>query len=360
MIVIDNKKKYLYFLVIILIGGSIYLVFWGEINLPVNDKNEIILKHNLLSRECLEDTSLVNLNIERLEKNATDAKYNEGVAHVSVRQKTDEKISSFDIENVTPGRFYFPGIQKCGIYIIRTFGYDYQKKIPLQEYRRELWMYAYDGSGRILMTDSAKWSHESTLGDFRIDPSEHYLVLAKGYLGSPDYSIVVKNLETLEDIFILPITEIKNRKPDIVGDMGFESTSSFGWTKNGHYFWARTSSGANTLGFIRIDTQTWQTDLLSAPKDILGGDVLNFENGYITVHSGNVWYGIAEITEKKKEERRKQGIGTELYIYNLITGEKQFVAKTDEPLWYFSPRWISDAELRYIESNNERRVYEIK
>ncbi len=189
--------------------------------------------------------------------------------------------------------------------------------------------------------------------DFRISPQEKYLALKKGYLGKDDYAIVVKDLKTKEDVFVLPMTEIKKKNPKITGRIRFND-----WARDGRYFWADMHTGAITLGFIRVDTKNWTYDLFPAPKDVLGGDALNLENGYITVHPGNVWFGVVELNEREKEKRRKQGIGTELYIQNLATGERHFVAKTDEPLWYFKPRWLSDTELEYALPGGEKRVYE--
>ena len=56
-----------------------------------------------------------------------------------------------------------------------------------------------------------------------------------------------------------------------------------GWLdKDNRYFWA-VPIGANVLGFIRIDLKL-ERELFSVPADVLGGDALNLENGYITVH----------------------------------------------------------------------------
>lgn len=151
------------------------------------------------------------------------------------------------------------------------------------------------------------------------------------------------------------MTEIEKKNPDIVGNIGLRN-----WSRDGRYFWADTTYGANELGFIRIDSQSWSVDLLSSPKDVLGGDALNVENGWITVHPNNVWFGIAQITEEEKAKRRAQGIGTELYIHNLFTGERQFVASTTEPFWFFKPRWLSDTKLQYELPTGKKKVYKIQ
>jgi len=54
-----------------------------------------------------------------------------------------------------------------------------------------------------------------------------------------------------------------------------------------------------------------------------------------------------------------KGIGTELYIENLLTQKRLFVDKTGEPLWYFKPKWISDNELQYEMPSGEKKIYVI-
>ncbi|MEK7608227.1 MAG: hypothetical protein AAB495_01480 [Patescibacteria group bacterium] len=199
------------------------------------------------------------------------------------------------------------------------------------------------------------FSYYST--EFRTSPDEQYISLVRGYLGKPDYALVIKDLATLEDAFTLSIQDIEKRNPDLVQDISF---SGGGWSKNSRYFWADTSYGANTLGFIRIDMQEKKFDLFPSPKDVLGGDALNLERGLTTIHPGNVWYGVTDITEEEKARRRKEGIGTELYIHNLLTGERTFIASTTEPLWFYQPRWTSETELQYTLPSGEKRVYVVR
>ncbi|MBI5147584.1 MAG: hypothetical protein HZA37_00305, partial [Parcubacteria group bacterium] len=167
--------------------------------------------------------------------------------------------------------------------------------------------------------------------------------------------LVIKDLNTKEDIFVLSAKSIFEQYSNVVGNFGLDK-----WTDDGRYFWGDISDGAYVNGFFRIDTQNWKTDIFEAPQDVLGGDALNIENGYITVHPGNTWFGFTDLTQEEKEKRRKQGMGTELYIENLFTKKRQFVVKIDEPLYYFKPQWLSDTELEYELPTGEKKIYEIK
>ncbi|HAZ03916.1 MAG TPA: hypothetical protein DCY97_17355 [Marinilabiliales bacterium] len=292
---------------------------------------------------CLSEDEFAEYNISKKAEN-------DGIADITVKEKmTNEEIFKFRIE-ISDSNHYHPiEMHQCGVYAIRTFGYDYKNKKNLEDYRRELWLYNYNGDGNSLLSDSAVWSYQNILGDFRISPDERYLVLQKAYFGSPDYAIVIKNIKTLDDIFVLPMLEIEKRNPDVVQDIIFND-----WTRDGRYFWVHTHIGADTLGFIRIDNTDWSYELFKSPPDVLGGDKLNLENGWLTVHPGNIWFGISDFTKEEVAKRRARGMGTEFYIYNFFTKERRFIDKTDEPLWYFKPNWISDTELEYSVPSGER------
>ena len=330
------KKKFVIILILILLILTAIVYYFFYYN----------------SKRCLDENEKVSYKGEEKENTLVDIT-------VFINDKiTEKELSSFKISDVYKN--YHPiELHTCGIYVIKFFNYTPKKSKQESGFRAEIWKYQYNGQGNNLLLLWKKNKDGSTTGDFspdfRVDPNEHYVVLLKGYFGSSDYAIIIKDLKTLKDVFSLPMTEIEKQKPELAQDIVFEN-----WTKDSRYFWANTHAGANTLGFIRIDTQTWKFDLLSAPADVLGGDALNIENGYITIHPGNVWYGIDEPTNEEIARRKKQGIGTELYVENLFSGKRYLVDKTDEPLWYFKPQWISDTELQYEMPNGEKRIYKIE
>jgi len=254
-------------------------------------------------------------------------------------------------------------LHPCGVYAMRQYNYDYSFGKPLPNYKDELWKYDYGGRGYLLMAlyDAERPAVANYSNDFRIDPTERYLVLAKGFAGSSDglYDIVFKDTKTMADVFVLPVSEVWGKYPYTIpgSSVGFEAG---GWTKDGRYFWANFFVGAPVLGYIRIDSTNWTYELFKAPPDVLGGDQLNLETGWLTVHPGNVWFGVSKLTEEEKAKRRAQGIGTELYIHNLITAERRFVVSTTEPLWYFRPNWLSDTELEYTLPSGEKKIFKVE
>lgn len=313
-----------------------------------------VITSPLFHPACLEDNEVATYTVSENPNGG-------GIATIFIKNKeTGEEIFNFQFEILIPD-YHSVELHKCGAYAVRDFNYDFNTRKSLPRYRAELWEYDYSRNGKMIVL-----LDEDTLGnlkgykhffssDFRVNPNEKYVSLIRGYLGQPDYALIIKNLEnTSTDVFILSITGIEKRNPDLVNDIELD-----GWTKDNRYFWARTHYGANVLGFIRIDIKNKTFDLFPAPNDVLGGDALNIEKGLITVHPDNVWYGIADVVEQEKTKRRNQGIGTELYLENLFNHARQLVASTTEPLYYFKPQWLSDTELQYELPIGEKKIYKI-
>ncbi|MFH1162235.1 MAG: hypothetical protein V1696_03100 [Candidatus Jorgensenbacteria bacterium] len=340
------QKKFFFLLILLIVASGLFLfyIYYSKPQPPaVTSQPPVNATTSQQVAEmrvgpCLADDEYAEYRAEKREGVPS-------VAAILVKEKdSNNEVFEFGIENVKVGHYHAYEIHKCNVYIVREFNYDYRKGKALPNYKIEIWQYQYDGKGKELVE----------IDDFRVDSVERYIAFLKGYLGSSDYAIVIKDLKTLNDVFTLPMSEIEKRNLEIVGDMQFEN-----WSSDGRYLWANTAYGANTLGFIRIDTKDRSVKLLPAPKDVLGGDALNLEKGLITVHPGNVWFGVSELDEQEKAKRRAQGIGTELYIYNLFTGKQLFVASTTEPLYYFKPKWPSDTELEYYFPSGEREVYRV-
>lgn len=346
---IDLKKVIiLTIFLLILVLLIIWTAYFCSVKNYLAEKQKEKQPEESNQEHCLADDEVASYEIK---KNPTGG----GIAEIFVKDKNgSQKRNSFNIE-ISSSEHYHPiEIHKCGAYAVRTFGYDYEKKTPMENYRRELWMYRYNGEGKSLISDFSKWSYENILGDFRVDPTETYVILERSYLGEEDYALIIKDLKTKEDAFVLPFQEIIDKYPDLVGSIGLRE-----WTKDGRYFWGDIFVGANVLGFFRIDTLNWKTDIFEAPGNVMGGDALNFSTGYITVHPYNKWYGIYEVEQEEKEKMRKEGIGSEIYTESLITKKRYFVNKTDEPLWFFKPKWISKTELEYYLPSGEKKIYEI-
>ena len=197
-----------------------------------------IKKQKLTHSPCLNDNEIA---IHEIDKGIA-----RGLAKISIRdRRTNEEIFSFQIENTSKAGHSIEKF-KCNIYVIRVFKYDDERGVPLPDYRTEIWRFSYNGNGEKILDLFKKEGAPDNYGqDFRIDPSETYIALERSYLGNPNYALVIKDLKTSEDIFILPLKEITNKYPKLEGSIGFNE-----WTKDGRYFWGNISYGANVLAFF--------------------------------------------------------------------------------------------------------------
>lgn len=304
----------------------------GKLNHPPCLSDDEIAKYEIIKRQ--NEVSLANIFIENKEK---------------------KELFKFQIELPIPDHYHPIEFHKCGVYATRSFNYDYLKKQALANYKIELWRYYYNGEGEPLIFLSGPISGSGIGTDFRVDPAENYVFLERSYLGHPDYALVVKNLETKEDVLSLSLKDITDKHPSLVGSIGLRE-----WTKNGRYFWNDIFVGAYILGFFRIDTTNWKVEIFEVPDGVLGGSALNIEKGYITRHPGYEWTGMDILTEQIKKEWQEHGKKSTLYLYNLFTKEQTLLETTDEPLWFFKPKWISETELEYELSTGEKKIYKIK
>lgn len=269
---------------------------------------------------------------------------------VNITDKKTEKIISFRIDNI----FSTPisvDTHHCGIYVVKFFNYNTKVSKQKPEFNAEFWKYYYNGEG-VKLFSVGDFSYE-----FRIDSPENYISLIKGYAGRDDYSIVIKDLKTLKDAFVLPIADVTKKNPNVVGDIGFYPG---GWTSDGKYFWVNMFIGAEVYGFVRINTKDWIYEVFPAPKMTMSGDALNINNGMLT-YGGNVapWSGVEEIDQQIQKEALQAGQISSFYIYNLFTKKQYLVATTTDPTYYFRPQWISDTELQYELPTGEKKIYKI-
>ncbi len=303
---------------------------------------------------CLRNDEIATYEVKKRKRNMGDT---EADVIISIRDKNNGLIkNSFQINDLFNDHSF--EVHKCGVYVLRMFNYNPEKTKQEPGYKDELWRYDYNGKGEPLLLFAEKPKEFIAYYDpvFRVSPDEIYIVLVRGgYLERPDYALVIRNLNLKTDDFVLPRQFLLEQHPEFIGLFSLRT-----WTKDGSFFWADLSTTANVEAFLRILRNSWKVDVLFAPEDVLGGDALNLEKGLITVHPGNVWYGIDVMTEQEKERRRAQGIGTELYIQDLFTGKRYFIDKTDEPLWFFKPQWFSDTELEYKLPTGEKKIYNIE
>ncbi len=334
------KTYFIIIAIVILLG----LVGVGIYFYQIKDKSEKI-NHN----PCLLDNEVADYKIEQKGISLADM-----IVIVSDKN-TKKEVASFEINNIFETSTSIE-LHRCGLYVIKMFNYDPRKAKQEVGYRDELWKYNYGGEGKslILLAEKPREFISYYSPDFRVDPEEIYIVLEQGYLGKSNYALVVKNLVTKNDAFILPLQEIANKYPYALGSFNMRE-----WTKNGQYFWGDVFVEANVLAFFRIERDAWKIDVFPVLQGTMGGTALNSELGYITYDDGPPWTGDLELDKIYKEQWGKEGRKVHFYLYNLFTKEQILLATIDDPLWSFKPEWLSDTEFEYYIPPGERKIYEI-
>lgn len=119
---------------------------------------------------------------------------------------------NFNISNV-PKSGDPPEIRKCGIYVRKFF-----KDSPR---RYEAWKYDYSGRGERMMVLDAFDRYGASMGAssnadyqplFKIDETETYVALVRSWYGEPEkHALVIKNLKTLDDVYVMTARELRER-----------------------------------------------------------------------------------------------------------------------------------------------------
>lgn len=347
-----SKVKRKLILVIIPIAGILLLGLLIWISNPYfKAKDRNIVQQS----KCLSDNEVATYPLEvGFEKYGFLAESTKTKISIKDKASGNEK-SSFEITDVlysgTPIE-----IHKCAVYVQKEF--DVKKPT----WRREIWRYAYDGKGEKLFTIAEYNEKKEKVfyysSDFRASNDERYMVLRK--VVDPDNGIgyfVFKDLNYEKDIFSLPLSDIASYNfGSYVNFDGFGR----GWTKNDKYFWARIPEGSDIHAFIRVNTENWTFEVISAPKGTMGGDKLNVEKGFITYRSNAApWTGDSLADERFREQAIKNNSLTYFNAYDLFNKKSYQLASTNDPVKGFDSWWISDTELEYYLPSGERKIFKI-
>jgi len=208
------RKETIILVILLLISLLIGAIYLAKV-LPAN-KQEEEKSERISHSPCLSDDEIAEYLID--DKYAVELKYPKFPLTINVKDKNNNnKIKlTFQINNVRES--YHPiELHKCGVYVVRIFNYNPNKTKQDPGYKEELWEYDYNGNGRaiLLLAEKPKEFISYYSPDFRIDSSESYLFLIQSYLGQSDYALVVKDLKTKEDVFVLTLEEVLKKYPDI-------------------------------------------------------------------------------------------------------------------------------------------------
>lgn len=302
--------------------------------------------------DCLQDNKVATFAVTGETGQST------GTIAIQVTDKrTDKIISGFSEHLVQPGHYHPAELHNCGAYFVRGFNHDPKSLEQKAGFRAELWKYSYKGVGESLfltseVTESGFISYLSR--DFRVDTNEKYITFHTGYAGQSDYALIIKDLETRNDVFKLPLTELLEIDEQFAGSFGFQE-----WTDDSRYFWTSLYDGAYVKGWVRIDTNDWSYEAFPAPPDrTLNGYPLHTESGWVPFMPGGVWTGMDIVEEQVSRDRAERGETLDLYLYNIYTKEEILVVDTEATSWVdVGTEWIDDKTLQYKLPNGETTTF---
>lgn len=336
-----NKKIAITIFSLLLLTIVIAVVYFS-----IYQQQQFVIQADLTTGETLKQDILcvspekVKVELHKIEKTSSNAQ-------VIIVNFVNKNNFQFRVEDVDAGHYHPYEVHSCALYIIKELNFDYLHGKALPGYKREVWGYRYDGNGKKLAESDV----------FTVDPLERHLSIIKGYGGSSDYALVIKDLKTLKDALVLPVVDIIKKNPGVAGDVGFENG---GWSSDGRYFWFSMTQTSEIVGFVRVDTSNWSYEIFQAPYRTMGGDAFNINNGMITYGEDVApWSGVVEIDEQLQKEALLNRKISSFYVYNLFTKKKHLVATTTDPTYYFRPQWLSDTELQYELPSGEKKIYRI-
>lgn len=323
----------------------------------ITTRDEIGFKNICLASDEIAENSAIGKTPEAQKANM--GYFATSPVTISIKNKeTDTEKRNFIITDNSTGLFTLQ-LSKCNIYVVRRFGFDTKNSKILLGYKEEIWEYDYEGKGEplLLLSEKPKEYISYYWATFRVSPLEQHISLVRGHGGRDDYALIVKDLQTLADVFVLPVADIAKRNPDIGGDIDFQNG---GWTTDGRYFWFGLGIAADVYGLVRVDSKDWTYEVFPVLERTMWGDAFNMNAGVIT-YGENVapWTGVEEMDQQLQKEALEAGQISSFYVYNLFTKQKYLIATTTDPTYFFRPYWLSDTELQYELPTGEKKIYKI-
>ncbi len=203
---------------ILISGFGVY--FWSFFKQIPNDQSSDnqIVEQKEIHLPCLSDDEYADYLRVRIGSFVPSAPL---TVLIKDKNTENEKIR-FNISDVRPSEAWPLNnhMFKCGFYVVRGFNFNLENLKTLPDFRKEIWKYQYNGNGDNILTLSYK--DENGLDrflysdDFRIDETETNIALIKGWYGEPEeHALVIKDLETMEDKYVVTLKELMDRYPNV-------------------------------------------------------------------------------------------------------------------------------------------------
>lgn len=359
----DESSRYRLLVVLMLMlifVLGIFVVYWFSISHdnatpdfnPVATSTALADERVTGSPACLKDGETAEFEIE-------DNNYDsDSYVHAAVKNGINEVVNRFSATILQPGHYHPAELHSCGVYVVQGDDLDPRKLGAVgPNFFADLVKFDYEGKKTIIlrMAEMLDEYTEYYSRDFRVSPNEQYLVLETLQMEPGVYieTLVIKDLQTMKDLFTLSDDQIAAEDPDMVGGIMMDT-----WTNDSRYFWFRSFETAYTNGWVRVDSTDWSYEIFDVPEGILGGYSLNYNTGWVPLVPGAFWVGVEEVNEEIRRERAALGETASLYLYNVITGEQKLIDTSDAPTWEgLNGEWVDSNTFEYDHPNGERKRY---
>ena len=333
---------------IAIVAGYVWYAYQSSSEIPPINNHQA---------RCFQESETVDFKMDINEHGYGDATF------IIKDKYTGVENLRFVVDHVFPNHYREPERYRCGIYLIRIFDFDFKKFVKLSAYNIGLWQYDYAGEGKEVVLFSGQRKGGAQVlprygFDFRVDPTEKYLVLIKESLGSAEYALVVKDLITTQDIFSSRLGDMLAQYPGIKPgsfDLGK-------WSQDGRYLKGSIYDGAYDTAYYRLERDTWKFEVFPTPSDLPSGAerAVSF-GGYLAYSDITSFTGDADMDAQIEENARQSGRKENLWLYSFWTKQKTKIASVDDPSWVFKLNWLSDIELEYYipPAPGIRKVYTI-
>ena len=298
-------------------------------------------------------STIVQDNCLNLEKKVV---LNKETTPATIELHAGDKIKI--IGNIPPNQSSVYKLKDCSLYVITYKGFDYKTYKVLENFNYSIWAYPFFKDPYLVVNLANRQDNKTNIFyqyKFDVSDSEQYISLVQGYLGSEDYALHIKDIETKQNVVEVNLTaDLFKKYPNVAGDVEFR-----GWSSDEKYFWFSLFDQANVLAFVKVDMSDSSYEVFDAPVGTMNQDAFNIETGWVTYDDGPPWTGVKEFDDEYQQEWEDAGDFVTFSLYNIFSKQKIDLEKTTDTTWWHYPKWLDNETLEYKIPSGETKTYKI-
>jgi hypothetical protein len=285
-----------------------------------------------------------------------------------LNKKTGNILWSLVLRDRASTNVHGTSVNRCHFYVLSQSNYDESAQKELPGYKYGVWRRDYfsDDPGTMVLTEAENitgkenGTKEYYSTEFTVDPSEKYMSLIHGYMGQPDYSLIIKDITTGKDVYTLQLNDILKTHPNAAGTF---NTGSWIQGPDGMYLVSPIDETDKENALIYVKRGTWETSIYDTPTDYLHG----VEGAYAPFEPYFAYADVPTWTGTEDGEQILNNIATKegktekhLIVANLKTGATTTIATVPLKIGQrFNPAWLDDTTLQYTMPDGTKKTYKV-